>query len=172
MKRLDEKEFLQKALLIQPKNIDLSKVVFINTRTKVILGCKDCKKEWEILAKVVNTKPLKCPYCENRDKINSAYSEYPMTLYFIQIKHNEKLFYKVGITKTNVQQRFTISDLRKISILKEIRFPTGKQAYEMEQLIKAKFKDYRYFGKEKVLESNGNTELYITNIYDKIKELI
>lgn len=167
-KKLSEQEFMEKAITTQPKNIDLSKVKFINTRTKVELSCKTCKESWSILAKVLTTKPLTCPYCNGRENnINSAYSNQPMILYFIRIKDESGDLYKVGITKHSVKQRFSLSDIRKIDIQAEIRYEEGKDAYAMEQYLHKKYHKFKYYGKP-VLESHGNTELFTKDIYREI----
>ena len=173
-KALTHEEFITKAILIQSSNIDLSKVKFETTRKKVELGCKVCGNTWSITAKIVHLKPLQCPYCTER-QVSSAYSDQPTTLYFLKIFHKDLILYKVGITKHDVRTRFKdIADIRKIVIQKELRFETGKYAYELECLIKETFKEFRYkYEKgEKVLLGDGNTELYTENIYEKIKGML
>ena len=172
--KLTPEEFMQKAILIQPANIDLSKVEFVNTRGKIIIGCKVCGNSWSITAKVVNQKPLQCPYCTERE-VSSAYSMSPTTLYFLKINHLDKVLYKVGITKYDTRTRFKdIEDIRKITILKELRFDTGKEAYEMEQTIKEAFKEFKYkcTKGEKILKGDGETELFLINVYERIKGLL
>ena len=173
-KALTHEEFITKAILVQPSNIDLSKVKFVNTRSKVLLGCKVCKNEWEIISKIVHLKPLQCPYCTER-QVSSSYSTEPTTLYFLKIFHKDLILYKIGITKYDTRTRFKdIADIRKIVVQKELRFEEGKYAYELECLIKETFKEFRYKCEkgERILVGQGETEIFTVDIYEKIKGML
>lgn len=163
---LTQDEFYIKASRLQDTSIDLSKSLFVNTRTKVLVGCNVCGTEWDILPKALFNKSIKCPTCDRRDRVTSSYIDGTMTLYFIKIRTDmigePEHIYKVGITKYNVLHRFSPSDLRRIEILREVEFKEGKECYEMEQYIHSIMRDYKYYGKFK-LDSNGNTELLTKN---------
>lgn len=170
--KLSEQDFMTKAL-VKNGSLDLSKSKYINTRTKVLVGCRTCRFEWNILPKALFNKEIKCPRCTGRDRTNSNFSEMPMTLYFIRIRTEmetePEYIYKIGITKYNVNNRFDLDDLRKINILLEKRFERGEDAYNLEQKLHGLFSEYRYYGKFK-LASHGNTELLTINPMDYLKE--
>ena len=165
--KLTEIEFKNRAEELQGSDIDLSKVVFVNTRTKVTLGCKVCGKEWDILAKVVSTKKVECPYCTGVSETNSAYTEKPMILYFIKILDSDKEYYSFGISSKSVREKFKTNDLRKIIIQKEIMFEKGNEAHNLDQMLKSKYKNVavRVDG---LLETRCGKDFYEVDVYGEL----
>ena len=73
-----------------------------------------------------------------------------------------KVLYKIGITNRTVEARYNLTDLSKIEIVKQKLYENGADAYNWEQRLLKKYKQYQYKG-PKVLE-NGNTELFTEDI--------
>lgn len=163
--KLTEIEFKTRAEELQGSDIDLTKMVFVNTRSKVTLGCKVCGKEWEVLAKYVCTKKLECPYCTGVN--NSAYTEKPMVLYFIKILDSESEYYLFGISGKSVREKFKSNDLRKIFIQKEIWFEKGNEAHNLELVLREKYRDFavRVDG---LLETRCSKDFYMVDVYEEL----
>lgn len=86
----------------------------------------------------------------------------PSKLYYLRIKHDNKTYYKIGVTNFDVKTRFKQKkDYDKISILFEYSFQ-GLDAYKIEQKILLKYK--QYIINDKIL-SSGNTEIFYVNIF-------
>lgn len=99
-----------------------------------------------------------CPSCAQYgfDPLKPAY------LYYLKI--NDGQYYKIGITNRTVEERFNLTDLRKVEVIHKWYFSNGIDARNIEQDILVTYKDYRYSG-EPILAS-GNTEVFISNIYE------
>ena len=67
------------------------------------------------------------------------------------------------MSTVSVEERFSISDRDKITILKSWDYLTGRDAYEKEQAILEEYAQYRYEGIDKPLET-GNTELFTRDV--------
>jgi hypothetical protein len=86
----------------------------------------------------------------------------PGILYYLKVTSNGQVAYKIGITNHSVQERFSNSDLEKITIVHEWRFSSGADAYFLEQNILRSNKEYKYTGKP--ILASGNTELFTEDI--------
>ena len=73
----------------------------------------------------------RCPACAeygfNSDK--------PATLYYLEIKHRGRFYYKIGVTNREVVKRYSPSDLAKIAVIGEWNYRHGKDARDEEQRI-------------------------------------
>jgi len=123
---------------------------------KVIITCK---KHGDFLQTPVNHRSgSNCPKCRKyhsyyRDR--EYYKGKRTTLYHIFLP--EYNLYKIGITVSSVKQRFKYDKGLKYNILSEEIFEDGTLAFDKEQYILDKTKEYEYLG-EKLLKS-GNTEI-------------
>lgn len=67
-KKSNNEEFIKKAKAKhKDHNYDYSKVVYVNTITKVIIGCDECKKDFNQKPKD-HLKGARCPYCHGTPK--------------------------------------------------------------------------------------------------------
>lgn len=82
------------------------------------------------------------------------------TLYYLSIQNGTA--YKIGVTNTTIQKRFSSQELSTIRILKETHYEHGDDAYATEQFILKEFSYAKYTG-DKLLIS-GNTELFNSDI--------
>jgi len=88
----------------------------------------------------------------------------PGKLYYLEIQHHEKLYYKIGITNFDVKSRFkSKNDMDKIKIIFEIDFDLAINALIIEQKIIKKNK--QYITDQNIL-SSGNTEIFNIDIND------
>jgi len=97
-------------------------------------------------------------------KTNNAF------LYLISINSDEEQFYKIGITTKSINKRFTKLEVPTYKINVEISLKCKLiKAFEYEQHIIAKLKDYKYTPKYKF---SGRTECFIYDQYvcDTIKQ--
>ena len=82
-------------------------------------------------------------------------------MYYIKVKHNNKIYYKIGITNKTVEERFG-TDMQYIQILHQTHYIIGKEAFDEEQRVLKEYKQYQYTGPD-ILKS-GNTELFNIDI--------
>jgi len=103
-----------------------------------------------------------CPKCSvSRYKINK-----PGMLYLLELEGG--LYYKIGITNRSVEQRYTKKEQRSFTILYSKIFTNGQEAYDEEQRLLKKYKEYRYSGVSSLRD--GYTELLTINILKDIKD--
>ena len=86
----------------------------------------------------------------------------PAILYYLSIKNGRA--YKIGITNRTIQQRFQ-SDMEHITIMYQIHYKNGQDAYTEEQRILKQYKEFKYTGPN--LLKSGNTELFIKDILNE-----
>lgn len=103
-----------------------------------------------------------CPQCANISRsivLRKVVNMKKSYLYYVYFK--ELNLWKIGVT-SNIAYRFN-GELYKPIHLHIIPYPTGVQAYYIEDRLKELFNDLRYQG-TKVLKRKGNTELLISSI--------
>jgi len=148
---LTNKQFIFKATTLHGDKYNYSKVKYINNRTKLIISCNKCNQQF-IQTGNDHLDGCGCPNCQyggfNPNK--------PALLYYLSINNGQA--YKIGITNRTVEQRFTIRELSKITILKLIEYNFGKDAYISEQKILKEFEYAKYCGE--LLLDSGNNELF------------
>lgn len=89
----------------------------------------------------------------------------PAIVYYLQVQHDNILYYKIGITNRDIDNRYSVSD--KIKILNKVVHicKLGSIARRIEKRIIDKYSKYLYKGNEIILESaRGNTELFTVDI--------
>lgn len=153
----DKEEFINKALEIHGSKYNYDKSVYIHSKQKMTIVCP-IHGNFE---QIPNTHLMGsgCPNCAN----NGFDRGKPGYLYYLKVTTNEgKELYKIGITNRTVNERFSLTDLQKIEIVKQKLYESGADAYNWEQYLLKKYKQYQYQG-PKVLES-GNTELFTEDV--------
>lgn len=155
--RMSQKEFIQKANQIHNSKFDYSNSNYINSATKIKIICPE-HGEFEQIPDS-HLKGHDCPDCAK----GGVSPNTPTYLYYLEvITDSKELLYKIGITIKPIEQRFTKKELSKINVINSTLYNTGKEAYEKEQYLLTKYKNYQYKG-PKVLNS-GNTELFTEDI--------
>jgi len=161
-----QEQFVNEAILVHKDLYTYNKTRYINSGTEVTITCPkhgDFKQEAR-----VHLEGSGCQDCaESGFRPNK-----PGVLYYLKvITEDNTVLYKIGITNNTVQKRFKSKDLEKIEVLYTKQYEIGKNAYNREQEILKKYKEFQYEG-PKVL-SSGNTELFtvdIREINQQIKE--
>ena len=86
-------------------------------------------------------------------------------LYYLKITtEDNRILYKIGITNRTVNERFNLTDLNKIEIVKQKLYEVGKDALDWETRLKRMYKEYQYQGPN--ILSSGNTELFTEDIIE------
>ena len=153
-------EFINKAIALFGDNTyDYSSVVYVNNQTKVSIGCSTHGKFWQTPNSHLSGNG--CPYC----KVGGFNPRKPGILYYLRIdRRNFDSVYKIGITNSTVEKRFSNADLSLITVIKTWSFEFGYEALFAERHILNKYKEYKYSG-ENILKS-GNTELFTMDVLD------
>lgn len=154
-----EKQFIEKATAIHNNKYDYSSVVYTAAKDKVIIRCPN-HGEFE----QTPDAHLAGKGCSSCNAEHYAYTDTPTMLYYLRVQEKDIVAYKIGITSKDVEQRYTKTELDKITILKTWMFETGKTAYEEEQRIIRKYKEYKYTGDFLLL--TGNSELFTKDILE------
>ena len=154
--QLSNEEVLAKFADKHGDRYDYSKVHYINTDTKVVIGCKEHGD--------FSQTPYKhqfgngCPSC-------ATYGFNPLKpaiLYYLRVTKDDITVYKVGVTNKTVHERYKNYDLDMITILKIWEYDIGADAYNAEQSILELNRQHMYVGPP--ILANGNTELFIKDV--------
>ena len=136
---------------------DYSKVVYTGIFNPVIIKCP-LHGEFE-QTPTVHLRGCGCPSCAKYgfDQTKPGY------LYYLKITTDSgQILYKIGITNKSVDERFNLTDLSKIEIVKQKLYENGADALDWETKLKRKYKEYQYKGPD--ILSSGNTELFTEDI--------
>ncbi len=158
---LTTEQYIKKANKVHNNKYDYSKVDYINSKTKIIITCHE-HGDWETRPDNHINANSGCPICALLKTDYEKYKNQKTSLYYIYLPQYD--LYKIGITKSNVEKRFSkdIKNNIQIITLNETIFEDGIEALEIEQLILKRYKNHRYTGKN-ILEA-GNSELFTKNI--------
>lgn len=153
--KLSNKEFINRAKITHGDRYDYSKVNYINSKTDIVIICKE---HGEFLQRPDTHTYRKsgCPKCSNSGGFDKTK---PGILYYLSINNGQA--YKIGITNKSVKDRFG-PDMQYITVLHQIHYKSGQDAYNEEQRILKQFKEFKYTGPD-ILKS-GNTELFYKDI--------
>ena len=156
-RRYTTEEFVIKANKVHSNEYTYDKTDIINfTMEKVIITCKTHGDFLQLGYSHLDGHG--CPDCGGGFNPSK-----PGYLYYLKVTlDNGKSIFKIGITNKTVQGRFSLTELKKIEVIKLKLFPIGKDALDLEQKILKLFKEYKYTG-SKVLVT-GNTELFTVDI--------
>lgn len=154
---LTTEEFIERAKRVHKDKYNYSKSKYKLTDIKMEIMCPKHGSFWQSAHAHLNGSG--CSVCKKGGFDTCK----PGILYYLKIttEDNQEL-YKIGITNRTVQERFNLTDLQKIEIVKQRRYENGQDAYDKEQEILKKYEQYKYNGPN-VLES-GNTELFTVDI--------
>lgn len=157
MFRPTTEEFIEKAELKHNKAYTYSKTIYTNANGKILITCP-IHGDWEQRASH-HISGRGCPSCAEYGFNHSK----PSILYYLKITTDDnRILYKIGITNRTVNERFNLTDLSKIEVLKQKTYDTGSEALEWETKLKYKYKQYQYTGP--AVLKDGNTELFTEDI--------
>lgn len=153
------KQVINDFIKVHKDKYDYSKINYISAQTKITIICPT-HGEFE-QSPCSHLTGRGCPSCAKSgfDPTQSA------ILYYLKVttEDNQEL-YKIGITNKSVNERFNLTDLKKIEIVKQKVYELGADALAKETEIKRKFKEFQYNGPN--ILSSGNTELFTCNIFE------
>lgn len=149
--------FVEKANQMHNNKYDYTKTVYINSTTKVKIICPKHGDFNQVPAEHLQGKG--CPSCAE----NGFQPNKPAYLYYLKITTEDgKILYKIGITNRTVNERFNLTDLSKVEIVKQKLYDNGQDALDWETKLKRMYKQYQYKGPD--ILSSGNTEIFTENI--------
>ena len=152
-------EFIQRAVEIHGLKYSYIKTKYTHSKKKVIITCATHGDFEQQPNNHINGKG--CPACgiTGFDQTKSA------ILYYLKITTDEgKVLYKIGITNRTVNERFNLTELSKIEIIKQEEFEVGTDALNKETKLKRKYKEFQYKGPNILV--TGNTELFTKNLLE------
>ena len=151
--------FINKAGLIHNYIYTYQKCNYIFAKTKVVITCP-IHGDFEQVPDS-HLKGRGCPSCA-ASGFNIAKPAY---LYYLKITTDtNQVLYKIGITNRTVNERFNLTDLSKIKIVKQKLYEVGQDALDWETKLKRMYKEYQYKGPD--ILSSGNTELFTEDILE------
>ncbi len=163
--------FLLKAKEIHGDKYDYSKFNYISNKTKGILRCNMCKKEWEVRPDSHLFAKSGCPICNKAQIYTKQYylakgiENHKAYLYIALFSSDNEQFVKIGITKhENVRCRFRGHAYYNIRIVTSYETDFFN-AYEIEQMLLEKYCKYSYVPLEVF---SGHTECFAMEIYDQV----
>ncbi len=171
--------FIKKAILRHGVTYSYTKVVYMDSYTKVTIGCL-IHGDFE---QIPNTHLhgggcLECARVMtngySRSQFKASCKNRPAILYLLKITMAEECFYKIGITSRSVEKRFRNSDLKRHNYTYEVLFTSPcfepEKCWDKEKEVLNKFHEYKIIPKR---EFSGKTEcLSIDTPLDKIIETI
>lgn len=147
-------EFINKASLIHNNLYDYSKSIYKNKESKLTIICP-IHGEFEQRA----GSHLRGKGCWKCRQTGFDYTE-PGILYYLKINGGQA--YKIGVTNSKVENRFSNKELEIIEILATRYYPIGMDAYNAEQSVIKDYKEFKYTGDDLLV--SGNTELFNKDI--------
>ena len=133
---------------------------YINRRTKIKVKHNACNNIYEVSPREF-LRGRRCPNCVT---YGFNFSD-PAILYYLKVQVEDTVAYKIGITNLSVKERYSLAELSCITVLHEVKYVKGKDAYEEEQRILKKYAKFRC--KKIKLLNSGNTELFSKDILQK-----
>lgn len=150
-------EFIKKAIKVHGTKYTYEKVEYVNNQTKVDITCP--KHGTFSQTPASHLQGANCPTCS----VSGFDQTKPAYLYYLKITtEDNQVLHKIGITNRTVNERFNLTDLAKIEIVKQKLYENGIDALNWETKLKRQYKEYQYKGPD-ILES-GNTELFTEDI--------
>lgn len=131
--------------------------IYVNNSTPIECLCLTCNE----LFYPIGASIIYGSGCSNCRKGGFS-SQLPGYLYYLRVSHEDKTYWKIGITNIGVKSRFRPGDLKKITILYSHRFENGADARMAESNILKLFKEYRVKGVAAL--KVGNTELFNADV--------
>lgn len=147
-------EFMNKAAEVHGALYDYSKVEYKSAKDKVTIICSDHGEFYQ--RPNGHLRGAGCPKCGKY-----GFDPFkPATLYYLSVDNGT--YYKIGITNRSVKERFTLSDMRLINVIKTWDFVSGEDARTKETKILKRYKEFRYVGDD--ILSSGNSELFNVDV--------
>lgn len=147
--------FIRESQLVHDNFYTYDKAIYTTARKLLTITCPDHGDFQQLPTN--HLKGVGCSSCHGGKYSGNK----PTTLYYLSINNGEA--YKIGLTCKGIRARFGPHDIHKLEVLNTWEFPTGLEAYKVEQDILKKFSMFKYTGPMLLL--SGNTELFVTDIF-------
>lgn len=129
---------------------------YTTARTKIEVVCPKGHKSFCFPYGLV--RGSSCLQCKGYAKFKEGR---PITLYYAKINHDNKFYYKIGLTQKGFAKRFMGQEALKMELLYETIYDSVFLGYEAEQSILYAFSEF--ITKDKVLRK-GNTEIFNSDV--------
>ncbi len=150
--------FIEKSIKVHGSKYDYSETQYTHSDNYIQIKCIEHNNLFSQMARSHLQGNMGCEKCSNRARGFNVNK--PAILYYLSIYNGQA--YKIGITNSTVEQRYTSNDLAKITIINTIQYHNGLDALRSEQKIIKENQEYKYIGKN--LLKSGNTELFNKDI--------
>ncbi|MCT7632104.1 hypothetical protein [Aliarcobacter butzleri] len=156
-KQISNREIIDRFKIIHGNKYDYSKVKYVSAYKKIEIKCNSCLKTF-FQSPMNHEKGNNCPFCSK----TGFKKDKEAILYYLKLKtDNDQILYKLGVTNLTLNKRFG-SQLKYLIPLLIMKFNIGSSAYDLEQKILLKNKQYKYIGNS--ILKNGNSELFFKDI--------
>lgn len=158
--RTTPKQFMLKSVIIHNNKYDYSKVVYINSKTKVEIVCPRHGSFLQTPDNHINKKQG-CPKCFDEDKrgglggysegwfvLHPERKEHPAQLYVLEMECGSDHFIKVGITINTIKHRYSRAKQSEKHIKKTtiLAIPLSLyEAFQLEQQILHNMREFKYY---------------------------
>lgn len=152
-----KEQFIKDCLTVHGNTYDYSQTKYYKDREEVVITCRKHGNFNQIASGHLQGNGCPQCACAGFDKTKPGY------LYYLKVvTENNGTLYKIGITNRTVNERFSLQELTKIEIIKQKLYSVGFEAYDWEQKLIKKYKEFQYKGPD--ILSSGNTELFTEDI--------
>ncbi|WP_351088807.1 hypothetical protein [Shewanella sp. S1-49-MNA-CIBAN-0167] len=162
--RLSQDIFIQECILKHQGKYDYSLVEYNTIRDKIIVKCPEHGAFLQTAHDHKNGGG--CPRCAEYDRnLGNKDPETPCYLYYLKLKVNELIFYKIGITTVSIGHRFQSLINDNVIIEEEYSFLTTlHKAINAEQQIIFEFSNHKLLMNDVLKHTRGGTECFADNI--------
>lgn len=97
--KLTQEQFIKRCIDAHGKNYDYSKIIYVNSTTKVLIICNTCSHEWFIIPGNFTSHRQGCPECKNkrhRKRMIDTIIAQDKFLDRCKLIHNEKYDYSLA----------------------------------------------------------------------------
>jgi len=160
----DIEHFISKAKKVHGILYDYSRADYITAHKSIIIKCKTHGHFEQTPNNHIRGQG--CPLCGeiNRQLVNKD----PNTaciVYYLKLKHNHLIFYKVGITTNSIKQRFRSLNADKVQLLEHSEFKTTlMKALLIERQILIDFCDEQLLTTKILVKTGGGTECFCDDV--------
>jgi hypothetical protein len=163
-KTSNKDDFIREARLYHGDRYNYNDVDYKTAHISVRIKCK----EHGVFSQSPNNhkKGQGCPYCgEFARQLENKEKDTPTLVYYLTLKHNDLIFYKIGITTMSIKSRFRRLNSDGVEIISAQKIKTTLiNALEIEQRILFDFQDYGLLMRNVLVQTKGGTECFCDDV--------
>jgi len=162
--KLSKESFINDCIATHGHKYNYSKVEYKTIRDKVIITCSEHGDFLQIAHD--HKHGSNCPSCANYIRIlSNKEPSTPCYLYYLTLKHEDYLFYKVGITTKGVEHRFKALSKDGVELIeKQAVLTTLHKAIIAEQSVLSDFIEHKLYMLDVLVFSGGGTECFADDV--------